>query len=757
MCILDVQVFINWTVLTAFYIILVMQQSPITTIDIALFRSFFRGREDIYARYWQSPTNKKSGYSPVYRLNNQSEPLTDHVILSHLTGKQTIGIYPLLPNNTTYFLAIDFDGPHWLIESTKLLQIATRHDLPCYLERSRSGNGGHFWLFFETAIAGWKARQLGKFLLSEATITSRKTYDRMFPSQDAHTGKGFGNLIALPLQGEAIKNQNTIFIDSIGQPYPDQWHYVQTFNKISLTTINSALHAQSIPTPEIPQAPTQVATQEDEPEDTVATTQMQEVRLVLGSQIFIPELYLSDVLYKFLKSKLNFPNPQFHELERRGYSTWNTPRFLKNIEKVEHGILVPAGLLSEIELFAKEHDLTVQIENQQTTSKPMSFSTKLVLRPEQQKIAKQLLTHDRVILEAHPAFGKTMVALYIMKRQRQKTLVIVHTMALLEQWKKRINEWFTVTKNDLGVIGDNKWQIGNKITIASYQTLARRGSDELKHTFGLVIVDECHHVPAHTFTSVVKQLSAQYVLGLTATAYRKDQLERLMSFYIGPIIKTEDEEPSLPHKAQPTVETKLITKKTPFHLPGKQPQEFSDLASLLVTDEERNVQIARDVATALSTGMKCLVLSERVEHCQTLLTAIRKEIKGVHGAIAEGTMTKGKREKLMKRIRQEQFQLLIATGKLIGEGFDWPELTHLFLAFPFSWKGKLIQYVGRVQRSSEGKNVAYVYDYVDFDISMLKIMYFKRLRTYRTLGLSKEKSHTIAKYKISDDQLQLFS
>lgn len=352
-----------------------------------------------------------------------------------------------------------------------------------------------------------------------------------------------------------------------------------------------------------------------------------------------------------MKAKLNFPNPQFYELERHGHSTWNTPRFLKNIEKVENGILIPVGFLSEIEAFAKEHYLVLEIDNQQIINTPVSFSTKLKLRPEQQKITKQLLANDRVILEAHPAFGKTMVALYCMKQRRQKTLIIVHTMALLEQWKKRIEEWFTLNKDDLGIIGDNKWQIGKKITIASYQTLARRGIKELKNSFGHVIIDECHHVPAHTFTNVIKQLSATYVLGLTATAFRKDQLERLMAFYIGPSVKIDEVKSQTTQAVEPTVETKLITKKTPLHLTNKQSQEFSDLASLLIADEARNMQIATDVADALRAGMKCLVLSERVEHCQTLLATIRKEIKGVHGAIAEGNMTKKKREQLMKRIR----------------------------------------------------------------------------------------------------------
>ena len=732
-----------------------MKPNGIDAVRIALFRSLFHGREDIYARYWQSATNEKRGYAPVYRLNNQSEPLTDRVIHSHLSGEQTIGIYPLLPNNTTYFLAIDFDGPQWLAESTKVHTVSSQLNLPCYSERSRSGDGGHLWFFFETAIPAWKARQLGKLLLHTSHIVTRKTFDRMFPSQDEHTGKGFGNLIALPLQWSAVTHNNTVFLDPSGTPYPDQWHLLQSVNKISPASINALLHVPQSP-PALVQRTQQppVSAIPDEPEDTVRTTETQEVRMTIASQIYIPELYLPDSLYKFLKSKLNFPNPQFQELVRRGYSTWKTPRMLFNIDRVKNGIMVPNGFLFEIEEFAKEHNLSLHIENRQIITKPIRFPTTLTLRPEQHRIATQLLAHDRGILEAHPAFGKTMVALYCMKRRKQKTLVIVHTMALLQQWKKRIEEWFTLTKDDIGIIGGNKWTIGKKITIASYQTLARRGVNDIENIFGHVIVDECHHVPAHTFTNVVKQLSARYVLGLTATAFRKDQLDRLMTFYIGPIIKTHSAQTETPDTTRPPVETKLITRKTTFQRTGKS-QEFSDLAAQLIADEARNQLISADVASAIRVNAKCLVLTDRVEHCQTFLATIRNQAKGVQGAIAEGNMTKKKREQLMRRIRQERFQLLIATGKLIGEGFDWPELTYLFLAFPFSWKGKLVQYVGRVQRSTEVKTTAFVYDYVDFDVPMLKIMYFKRLRTYRTLGLTKEKPRS-SKHRASENQIGLF-
>ncbi|HCS78940.1 TPA: hypothetical protein DIV55_04330 [Patescibacteria group bacterium] len=738
-------------------------QSVIDQTKIDLYKLYFRGREDIYARFWNNPYKKSSGFSPVYTLNKQTIPFSDNIILDHLNGKEVIGIYPLLKKNTTFFLVIDFDRQNWLREAQKVVSVAQKHKLSCYLERSRSGKGGHVWFFFEINIPAWKARQLGKLLLNEAHILSRHTFDRLFPSQDEHSGKGFGNLIVLPLSGKYLPGGNTTFVNETGLPYHDQWDFLSTCRKVSVTQVDTLI--QSRLTTSFPQQThepkivDQVTPAENEESDTaVKTTDSPQAQLVLKNQIFIPETQLPDKLYKFLKSKLNFSNPQFYELERRGYSTWNTPRFLKNIERTETGILVPAGFLSEIQAFAIKNDLALQIKNQQVIHKPISFKTKLQLRSEQQKISKELLTHDRVILEAKPAFGKTIVALYCMKWRRQKTLIVVHTRALLQQWKKRIEEWFELKNKDIGIIGENKWQIGNKVTIASYQTLARRGMNEVKNTFGLVIIDECHHVPASTFKKVIKQISAKYILGLTATAFRKDQLERLMTFYIGPIIKVTDEPTEqLENNKQNAVPTKLITKKTTFQINGKSTTEFTELANYLISNTARNQQIVTDVTSALNAGMKCLILTERIEHCQTFLELVRKEAKGIHAAIAEGNMTRKKRERLLKRIRQEKFQLLIATGKLIGEGFDWPELTHLFLAFPFSWKGKLIQYVGRVQRVSAGKSAAYVYDYVDFDVQMLKIMYFKRLRTYRALGLTKEKTYTTQKSKISENQLGLFT
>ena len=728
----------------------------ITQAKINLFKSLFRGRIDIYAKLWKNPINSKSGYAPVFTLNS-GFALNDSVIKQHLIGKETIGIYPLLHNNTVYFLAIDFDRENWLKESLSLIEAANKYSLPCYLERSKSGNGSHVWLFFETEIPAWKARQLGKYLLSKVLSTSHKAFDRLFPSQDEHSGKGYGNLIALPLQGEYLNHGNSSFIDLNGSAYEDQWAYLNSLVKISASDIDKILNSVEIIQPK-PRTRTDTPVGEinDDEEDTfIKTTPSPHAKLILSSQIYVPSAFLPDKLYKFLKSRLNFPNPQFYELQRRGYSTWNTHKFLKNIEVIDSGILVPAGILDEIQNFAAENNLKLEIDDQQVTIKPSSFKTTLELNPEQLRVARGLLRLNRVILEAKPGFGKTLVALYCVSRRKQSTLIVVHTRSLLHQWQKQLQTWFSLEKGELGMIGENKWKLGKKVTVASYYTLAKRGLDDIKDKFGFVVVDECHHVPANTFTQVLKSLPAKYVLGLTATAYSKDKLERLMNFYIGPVIQSKIKTRTIVEEnTENKVTTHLITRKTNF-TPKEKGSDFNEISLELVEDDECNQLVIDDVVEAVQSGSKCLVLTERVDHCKTLLELMRKNLKGIHAATFTGRATKKSRENLFKRIRQDRFQVLIATGKVVGEGFDWPELTHLFLVFPFSWKGKLIQYIGRVQRQAEDKQAAYVYDYVDFEVQMLRIMYFKRLRAYRSLNLVKEKTISAVKNKVSENQLAL--
>lgn len=484
----------------------------------------------MFARHWSSSRTGKSGYTPAKFHTDDYAPLTDQVISSHLRGDALIGIYPLLKDNTTWFLVVDFDGDRWMEESLRLIDTATRHDIAASLERSKSGNGGHVWFFFETAIPAWKARQFGKYLLTEAGITRESTFDRLFPSQDAHSGKQLGNLIALPLSGMHIGTHNSCFIQRDGKVQPDQWTFLGSISLIQESQVDQMIAG-------IDRTDDEGDPTTEKVFDRIPTITQPLATIVLESEIFIPSSGLPDALLKFLRKKLVFRNPEHLSNERRGYSNWATRRWIYALRRYEDGIVVPAGLLEDIRSWSEENAVSLTIDDRRSSPKRIKIPCTLQLRPEQDAVLKKLLQHERCILEAPPGSGKTMVGIAYVCKRRLPTLVIVHTKELLQQWKKRIEDHCDLKKGDIGLIGDNKWKIGRYITLASQRTLVRRDLAKIRNTFGCVIVDECHHVPASTFLSVVRQFSAQYVLGLTATPYRKDKLEQLMIAALGPVVQ----------------------------------------------------------------------------------------------------------------------------------------------------------------------------------------------------------------------------
>lgn len=721
-----------------------------TTDQLRHFRSLFRGRDDVFARYWHSPRTGKFGYTPAKFHTGDYAPLTDEILRSHLSGDALIGTYPLLRDNTAWFLVVDFDGDRWREEAMSLMRTAASHQFPSALERSRSGNGGHVWFFFAQPIQAWKVRQWGKYLLTESGITRQSTFDRLFPSQDEHSGKGLGNLIALPLNGMHVPKGNSCFIDENGKPMEDQWQYLASVRRIEEDTIDPLIIGIARTEGEEGDPTTEKVF------DRVPTISQPQAVLILENEIFIPSHGLPDRLLSFLRKKLVFRNPEHLLNERRGYSNWKTPRWIYALRRYEDGVVVPMGLLEEIRAWSEEQGITLQMEDHRSNPKGVRIPCDIQLRSEQESALRKVLLHDRCILEASPGFGKTIMGIAYMHKRRQPALVIVHTKELLHQWKKRIEEHCSLKKGDLGIIGDSKWKIGRLITLASQRTLVRRNLEEIKNKFGCVIVDECHHVPATTFLSVVRQFSAPHVLGLTATPYRKDGLERLMLAAIGPCVKARQGDVTPQPSQSSSIPVTVHMRGTAFQF-TEQGVDFFRICECLVRDRARNERIVTDIALLLEAGQKCLVLSERVEHCHALLAMIRERTKGIHGAVAEGTMTRGNRLRLSQRIRQEQFQLLIATGKLIGEGFDWPEVQHLFFTLPFSWKGRLVQYVGRVQRPAEGKTSAHVYDYVDFDVPILRGMHFQRMRTYRSLQMEiRQERLSGTKKAVPESQMAMF-
>ncbi len=418
--------------------------------------------------------------------------------------------------------------------------------------------------------------------------------------------------------------------------------------------------------------------------------------------------------------------------------------FEKNFKEYKTGWELPTGFLETFEDYCRNQNITLQVADLRVERPITGIKCSIKPKPEQKRVLGELLEKERAILEAKPGFGKTMAALLYYKERRQKTLVIVHTRSLLQQWWKRVEDYFTVTPEQLGVIGEGKWRVGEQITIASYQTLLSRGVKDIAQEFGLVIIDECHHVPAQTFTKVAKGFNAKYYLGLSATPFRKDKLDKLMNFYIGEIVASNEgglregelafDQPAKNLVLSPD-KTHLLIRQTKFYVENPDMMEYVQLGSKLVEDVKRNELIFRDVMSAVAQQGKILVLSERVAHCEYIYQELQHRLPDLKIGLITGQITKSEREEIFNDVRAGQYQALVATGSVIGEGFDWPEINHLFLTYPFSWKGKLIQYAGRAQRIAPGKKEAFIYDYVDGYVPMFKAMYRKRARAYFDLGI----------------------
>ncbi|MDO5561280.1 MAG: DEAD/DEAH box helicase family protein [bacterium] len=461
------------------------------------------------------------------------------------------------------------------------------------------------------------------------------------------------------------------------------------------------------------------------------------IKARVAEEIFLSADQVDEDLFNFIKHELVFFNPKIIELKRLGYSTWQVPKTIKCFRQLKSGYYLPLGFGGRLRQYLNDRYDELILDDQRTEKKVSKIKSKIQLKENQNIALAKILKQNRCILEAKPGFGKTVLGIQTLVEKQQKTLIIVHTRALLAQWQKRLADFCELEDGDLGIIGEGKWKIGKKITLASYQTLLSRGTKSSKNDFGLVIVDECHHVPANTFSKVVRGFASKYCLGLTATPFRKDKLDKLMSFYIGGLIPTSSittsDEASLLPKSPIT--TDLIICPTQLTIKDYELKEFTELGTILGNDSARLLQVIEDVEKAMQENKKIIVLSERVGHCELLFELLKKRNKKAKAVLVTGQMKKSDREKLFEEIKQNKYQLIVATGGVVGEGFDWPALDTLFLTFPFSWRGKLIQYVGRVQRAAPGKTQATVYDYVDENMSIFQAMFRKRLNAYRELGV----------------------
>lgn len=730
-------------------------QHPKVKERIRLFRSLFKGREDVYAVRWQSK-NGKSGYTPACDHEWQPDlcqkprikcsecthrklsPLTDQAIYDHLSGKKTIGLYPMLLDESCWFLTIDFDKKSWQEDAQAFLSVCRAHQIPALNERSRSGNGCHVWIFFNEKIPASVARKLGNYLLAKAIETRHHigmdSFDRMFPNQDTLPEGGFGNLIALPLQKDPRASGNSVFVDSEFQQISDQWEYLREIKRISCTEIESIISASRL---------------EHKSSKELPASYPKELTLLLKDGIYINKTDISSSLIDEVRRLAVFNNPKFYKAQANRLSTQGIPRIIDCSQQTSEYLIIPRGCFQDLKKLLAEKSVKVTIKNECESGQTLSLQFHGQLSFQQEEAVDNLSKTNCGILSATTGFGKTVVATSLIAKRNINTLIIVNRTQLVNQWKEKLIAFLQLDSSDVGQIGGGKSKPSGVIDIATIQTLNRNGSiKDIIHHYGQVIVDECHHISAFSFEQVLRKVKANYVYGLTATPTRKDGLHPIMTMQCGPVVYKVSAKKQA--KVRP-FEHILIPRFTTFKGTTDKEKSLNDLAPEMIKDEKRNNMIFNDVLNELENGSSPLILTERIEHINDLKERFKGFVKNI--IVLNGHQSvKEKKEQLSKiRMLANEEQLVIATGKYIGEGFDHDRLDCLFLAFPVSWKGTLQQYVGRLHRLHENKTKVKVYDYIDHHEPALKKMYENRLKGYHSLGYEK-----IDPTSKKQDQLELF-
>ncbi|WP_249870502.1 TOTE conflict system archaeo-eukaryotic primase domain-containing protein [Oceanobacillus saliphilus] len=698
---------------------------------LELFRNLFKGREDVYAVRWEYE-NGKAGYSPATFKKGENKnylPITDKVIYEHLSGKKIIGVYPMLKNETCWFLAVDFDKTNWEEDVRAFMDACNAVHVPASIERSRSGNGGHVWIFFNEAIPAHSARKLGNFLLTY-TLNRRyqvgfDSYDRMFPNQDTLPKGGFGNLIALPLQRYPRESGNSIFVDYNFNPYPDQWEYLSKIKKLSLGNVEKIIGKKN-----------QIGPFTNRKSETIAVREKQpsELNVVYKNGIIIPKTNLPPSLLNKIIRLATFNNPNFFKAEANRLSTYNIPRVIDCADILEDYFILPRGCLEELKEVVEKNGVELRVKDESNLSNMIDVEFYGQLTAQQDDAVNNLLNHRNGILSAPTGFGKTVVAASLISKRKVNTLVIVHTKQLIDQWRGSLSIFLKIDAAKIGQIGGGKNKANGQIDIATIQSLNYKGivKDVIKD-YGQIIVDECHHISAFSFENVLKKAEASYVHGLTATPTRKDGLQPIMKMQCGPIrykISAKNQA-----KVRPFQHI-LVPRKTTFKSKRiGNDVTLQELYKEMIHDENRNELIFNDVLKELEMGSSPIILSERVEQVEKfekMFTGFAKNI-----FVLTGGMKKSEEESRLKKLQSisdDKERLIIATGKYIGEGFDHAVLDTLFLAMPISWEGTLLQYVGRIHRIHDSKNAVKVYDYVDHREETFRKMFEKRKKGYKSMG-----------------------
>ena len=746
--------------------------NSLASAKVAMFRRLFQGRTDVYPVRWETLKSSRAGYSPAcaneWRRgicakpavkcgecpNQAFIPVSDEVVSRHLRGggvgggDYVAGVYPLLPDGTCWFLAADFDKADWVEDASAFLETCLQRGIAAALERSRSGNGGHVWIFFDAPIPAAVARQMGAALLTE-TMERRPeigfaSYDRFFPNQDTMPLGGFGNLIALPLQWRARQVANSVFVDESLTPFGDQWAFLSTLKRNPVRIAGEAEVSGGILGVRMP-VDDEFATEpwKMSPSRRPKALQIEgnlplTVDVVLADQIYLERKALPPGLVAQVIRLAAFQNPEFYRAQAMRFATFGKPRIVSCAELHANHIALPRGCLDELTSLMGGHGITMVVQDHREAGQPLPDTVRFQgeLLPSQMKAFADLASHDHGVLAATTAFGKTVVAAALIAERQRNTLVLVHRRELLDQWVARLRSFLDIDPKQIGTIGGGKRKPTGVIDVALIQSLVKKGEvADLVAGYGHLVVDECHHLSASSFEQVARRAKARHVLGLSATVARKDGHHPIIFMQCGPVrhrvdARTQATERGISHK----VRERLTRFALPIALAAAERPAMPAVYAALAQDEGRNDLIFDDVLQALEAKRSPIALTERKDHLLYLEQRFAGFVKNI--AVMRGGMSAGERRQcdIALGVPDTEERLILATGRYIGEGFDDARLDTLFLTMPVSWKGTLAQYVGRLHRQRVGKTNVLVVDYVDGAVPVLGRMAARRRAGYRGLG-----------------------
>ena len=732
--------------------------APLTTDEkVALFRRLFRGRTDVYPVRWESKAGK-SGYSPACANEWRSGvcekprikcadcshrlliPLTDQTIYDHLAGRHTVGVYPLLEDDSCHFLAVDFDDAEWRDDARAFVQSCRNLGVPFALEVSRSGAGAHVWVFFSSKVAARDARRLGTAIISHTCARTRKlklaSYDRLFPSQDTMPKGGFGNLIALPLQKLPRESGGSVFVDNGLCPHADQWAFLASVQAMEphdlepmILRVTGGSHPHDVT----------FIDEEDQREpwrrnapssQRLAGTMPASLTVTSANLLYFDKASLPQALANRLIRLAAFQNPEFYKAQAMRLSVWNEPRVIGCAENFPNHIALPRGCLDAAGELLRENSIRCELRDERFSGDPLNVSFAGRLRSDQEQAVSAMLRRDIGILCAPTAFGKTVTAAALIARRGVNTLVLVHRTGLLKQWQERLQAFLGAEKGVIGTIGGGKSRPTGRIDIAVMQSLHRQGeTNEIVENYGQVIVDECHHLSAFSFEAIMKRVRSKYVLGLTATPIRRDGRQPIIFMQCGPMRHVAARPEGAPQSLD------VIPRYLPAKIPMPVDAGIQEVFRCIANDTNRVMAIADEVASAFERGHKVLVLTERTDHLDAIAAALANRVPTLF--TLHGRMSKKQRTALVSELDSmppDAPRVLLSTGKLIGEGFDHAPLDTLVLAMPISWKGTLQQYAGRLHREQADKTRVRVIDFVDTGHPALLRMWDKRRRGYQAMG-----------------------